>query len=294
VETTQDESTITFSLAEMEGYAGLAYRPDGLAINTSASDIILDASIAGTEFVDGSYAHITLIHEIGHSLGLSHADLPPEEENQQYTVMDAAGHPTYSGATSSFQLYDVAALQYLYGSNGSDSSGDDIYTFEDLTDQTHVIWDADGTDKLDLSNATLALDIDLNEGAFSDLTALGSNNVAIAFGTTIENAIGGDFDDVIQGNEADNWIDGGAGNDSLFGGDGADTFVFRSGWGQDTVGDFAVGEDRLDFSGTGLTLEELFITTADGNTYLSDGENTLELAGLDGIEEQLDETFLFF
>ena len=81
---------------------------------------------------------------------------------------------------------------------------------------------------------------------------------------------------------------------SLAGGDGADTYGFGSGWGQDTIEDYSIGEDRIDFSGTGLRLEDLFITTADGNTYLSDGENTLTLAGVDGVEQALDETFLLF
>ena len=295
VEVPQDQATLTFGLADLSGFSGLAYRPEGTAINTVASDVWIDSTYAfrGGDFDSGSIQYTTLIHEIGHAIGLDHAALPDGEENQQYTVMDASGHPTFADATSSYQLYDVAALQYLYGANTTDTAGNDVYTYADLVDQTHVIWDADGIDTIDLSAANIGVHLDLNDGAFSDVTALGSDNVAIAFGTTIENAIGGAYDDTIVGNEADNWIDGGTGNDSLSGGGGADTFVFGADWGQDTVEDFSVGEDRLDFSGTGLMLDDILITRFEGNTQISDGENTLTLAGVDFIEEELNTDILF-
>lgn len=293
VEVEPSDATITFGLRDLGGTDGMAYLPTGTATDSVASDIWIDTDHAMTGFDAGSSPYDTLMHEIGHSLGMRHPTLPSGEDTKQYSVMEASSHPDF-GLPDSYQLYDVAALQYLYGANGDHASGDDVYGFETLSDTTSVIWDSGGTDTLDMSAATYGVDIDLNSGAFSDVTSLGSDNVAIAFDTTIENAIGGSYDDTIVGNEADNWIDGGAGNDSLAGGDGADTYGFGSGWGQDTVEDFAVGEDRLDFSGTGLTLEDLFITTADGNTYLSDGENTLTLAGVDGVEQELDETFLLF
>jgi peptidase M10/serralysin-like protein len=56
--------------------------------------------------------------------------------------------------------------------------------------------------------------IDLRPGTFSDVGAL-TENVSIAVGTTIENAIGGGGNDTIYENSANNVIDGGAGTDTL-------------------------------------------------------------------------------
>ena len=53
--------------------------------------------------------------------------------------------------------------------------------------------------------------------------------------------------DTISGTSANDTIAGGAGNDTLSGGSGNDTFVFRANLGQDTVTDFTIGSDVLEF-----------------------------------------------
>ncbi|USQ51860.1 M10 family metallopeptidase C-terminal domain-containing protein [Serratia marcescens] len=59
--------------------------------------------------------------------------------------------------------------------------------------------------------------INLNDGAFSSVGG-GTQNVAIARGAIIENAIGGSGRDVIIGNDQDNLLAGNAGSDILYGG----------------------------------------------------------------------------
>jgi serralysin len=91
-------------------------------------------------------------------------------------------------------------------------------------------------------------------------------NVSIAYGTIIENAIGGSARDLIHGNDVANilqglggndvirgfggndTIDGGAGADVLTGGDGNDTFVFKNIEIGDLITDFG-GGDTIDLSG---------------------------------------------
>ena len=76
--------------------------------------------------------------------------------------------------------------------------------------------------------------------------------------------LGGLGDDLLDGGQGRDILDGGAGDDILTGGRGGDSFVFRPGFGHDTITDFALFEDRLDISGfhsrpgfsrSGLTLE---------------------------------------
>ena len=75
------------------------------------------------------------------------------------------------------------------------------------------------------------------------------DNLSIAYGAEIENAIGGAGDDKIIGNDGDNILTGGA---------GADIFEFNSGFGSDTITDFVLGEDTLRF------------LDSDGSTVITD------------------------
>jgi Ca2+-binding RTX toxin-like protein len=53
-------------------------------------------------------------------------------------------------------------------------------------------------------------------------------------------------------------LQGGATNDMLWGGAGADTFLFAGTFGQDRIGDFLDGTDKLDMTALGIdTLAEL-------------------------------------
>src|SRR5712671_1267014 len=52
-----------------------------------------------------------------------------------------------------------------------------------------------------------------------------------------------DGNDRLQGNDGSNLLDGGLGNDILIGGGGKDLFVFKPGYGQDTVLDFQAKND---------------------------------------------------
>src|SRR5262249_45328123 len=57
-------------------------------------------------------------------------------------------------------------------------------------------------------------------------------------------ALGGN--DVVDGGRDADRLTGGAGNDGLTGGDGGDTFVFKQGFGNDTITDFVEGQKNVD------------------------------------------------
>ena len=243
-----------------------AYYPQG---GTASGDVWINGYIKNTLFsnaVPVSKAYETLIHELGHGLGLKHPFstsprnslvLPGALQSTKYTVMAYADLPfAYDPATGNFtgqyanflpttpMLLDVAAIQSLYGANLSYHAGNDVYVFNQGQSYYQTIWDAGGTDTIQWTG-TNGVEIDLRAGEFSQLgnpiTFSGGaavpaqlDTVAIAYNVIIENAIGGSGNDMLIGNDADNDLEGGTGNDILYGGPGDDIFFL------DSIGDSVV------------------------------------------------------
>lgn len=179
-------------------------------------------------------------------------------DSTQYTVMSYTKHPysfyrtvttSPTAWSSSYKLIlpetlmplDIKALQYLYGANTSSHSGDDIYTFDTSRPFIKTIWDGGGNDTISVANFSLGCVLDLRDGDYSSISIPsdqlpegvtetnpgiydGTDNLAIAYDTIIENAIGGSGDDRLIGNAVANVLDGGAGADTMLGGDGSDIY----------------------------------------------------------------------
>ena len=198
-----------------------------------SGDIWIDNSNSASAFTPGGYDYMALLHEIGHALGFKHpfelgAQLPASTDTVQYTVMsytDSPNYPTgpFSPKLQTPMLYDIRAIQYLYGANTSTRRGDDTYSFSPASKVIKTIWDAAGNDTIDASAYTSAVSVDLRDGHYSSIGL--TENLAIAYGATIENAVGGSGNDSLIGNDAGNVLTSGTGSDNLSGGNGNDTFA---------------------------------------------------------------------
>lgn len=239
----------------------------------------------------GNYGRMTIAHEIGHTLGLNHPgnynagqgnpsyrNASYAEDTRQYSSMSYWHEANTGGDNKGYYasaplMDDIAAIQRLYGANMQTRTGDTVYGFNSNSDRDFFtinnaqqkpvfsVWDAGGSDTFDFSGYRENQNINLNEASFSDIAGL-KKNVSIAKGVTIENAIGGFGNDVIVGNDAENYIDGGDGNDVIFGGGGQDTlkggknmdiFVYTSVSDSmydapDKIIDFEAGIDKINLS----------------------------------------------
>jgi hypothetical protein len=273
-----------------------------------------------TVFTPGTYGPSILIHEIGHLLGLKHpgdydsagsgADgpfLPAATDNGDYTQMsynDPSSYYINRTYATTPMLYDIQAIQYLYGANMSYQAGSDTYTVNNST-APMCIWDAGGTDTLDFSACTGASVINLNAGAFSE-TARGLNNISIAYDVTIESAIGGSGGTTFYANAAGNRLTGGAGadtfhqgagNDTIAGGAGQDTVVFTKNFASYTVvrdgdtltvtgegTDVLTGIETLRFADRTLSLEAFGQAATDGDDIIHASGGGARIDGGGGLD----------
>jgi len=251
------------------GAGAFAYLPGNAATNSVSGDVWVNFSQAANATPTYlGYGYQTILHEVGHAIGLSHpadynagsggsitysANALYYEDSRQYTVMSYFPEGNTGGAfsgrfASAPLLDDIAAVQRLYGANMSTRTGDTVYGFNSTAgriwyDATQggvisavvfAVWDAGGIDTLDFSGYSQGGLVDLRQGHFSSVGGL-TGNVSIAMGAVIENAIGGSGNDTLVGNSANNRLRGNAGNDTIEGGVGSDTAVYAGNSSEYTV-----------------------------------------------------------
>jgi len=259
----------------------------------------------------GGYGFVTILHEVGHGLGMAHthdriggSGLFPGVDNQfdsgrfghnqgLYTVMgyndgrladnlDPDVTPGY-GWSGGPMAFDIHAIQKMYGANNSYRTGNDTYRLPEGNDVGtfyETIWDSGGRDSI-VYGGDEESTIDLRAASLRSGDAYAGGRLSsaegvyggftIANGVIIENATGGSARDVMIGNQVRNVIQAGDGNDVVNGLAGNDRLFGNNG---DDRLSGAVGIDQL-FGQAGN--DRLF--GAHGNDILVGGNDHDQLFG---------------
>jgi Ca2+-binding RTX toxin-like protein len=195
-ESTSVHGTLRFA-EENDAGTAYAYLPTSLE---QGGDVWLNHTDYNSP-LKGTYAYMTLIHEIGQALGLDHghdglAALPANHDSVEYSVMTyrsfvgapLTGYTVKPGSyPTTLMLDDIAALQYLYGANYSTNAGNTTYTWSPTTGEMFIngvgqgastankifmtVWDGGGIDTYDFSNYATNLVIDLSPGGWTTTSA---------------------------------------------------------------------------------------------------------------------------
>lgn len=271
-------------------------------------------------------AQTPMLHDIVTIQSKYGADLTTRVDDTTYGFNSNAGRDVFDFSQNEFpnvSIYDAG------GNDTIDLSGFEASVFIDLHDgafssAAQAVPDAEeiNANRADLTELSGQLFADIDQATvdavagsrmalaesqiYADtgvegIYATSLFNISIAYGTVIENAVGGSERDLLWGNEVNNVLDGGAGDDvlrgfegddTLIGGEGSDTFTFAGGDGNDTVADFEDGLDLLDLSATGASFGDLAVSQSGADTLIDFGTGTILLAGVNAGDIAADD-FVF-
>ncbi len=278
-ETSGQIGTLRFMLSNGPSYAW-AYYPGSTSGTSVAGDVHLNSSYDrlgdtnGFQHPAGQHGYVSIIHEIGHTLGLKHPfdgspNLPTAEDNQAHTVMTY----TFTGNSPGTPMgYDLMALQYLYAARPN-RTGNGTYLFTSRgTDQydlagtlylntgyhtQQTIWDSAGFNNLDgtsLPQESAGYLLDLRELGWLVANRLNAGNYftygsVVANGTAIYDITNSSSSDTIYANSQPNVFKGysksrATGNDVIYNAGSEDTLDL-SGYVPSDVTQSRSGEDHV-------------------------------------------------
>jgi len=204
------------------------------------------------------------------------------EMHSIFTIWDGAGNDTID--LSGYYTPSVIDLRPgAYSSAGGLGAYDPAWVGIDpstLTKEAYLAFVNPNNAAAGFGSRTAAYDLyfggreDVNEEVpWSEVAGkdwLMENNIGIAYGAVIENAIGGHGNDRINGNEANNLLTGNG---------GADIFIFADDGSVDTILDFKSGTDKIDLTEVpGLDASKVFFDSAqDALLINTDGDAAYDM-----------------
>ena len=282
---------------------GHAYYPGSSAI---CGDVFLPKDL---DPAPGNYDYLTLLHEIGHALGLKHpfegpVTLESSLDDDLHTVMSythvgynavnfyisgnryeysyGADYEADQSWTRHYTSLDITALQQKYGTGKAWHSGDDDdYRFSNLYGHKayEVIYDAGGKDTVDLADSSGDNFVDLRPGTFSSVD---EHSIL----RQIEEAVDLFDRQGLDGESTRDWIT------SVF--DTAGRSTIYTGKNNLAIADGVIIEDFKGGSGNDHVIDNM----ADNHLFLGAGDDIAELrnGGFDIVEgeEGFDRMFFLF